>query len=142
MTGVNEEELTNYQVYTNAMKLCIGMANEYLQRCIIDGRVDPDSLHYFKNLVSLTYDNITGRSRIICSNTNPDSEVESIKSYNLRFVSIDEDLFNKSSEEFDKSHLDQSLLQMIKLMNSDEKLQLYEALREMIGEDLEDKGGL
>lgn len=140
--NTNNEDITNYQKFTAALNLCMNMANEYLHRCIIDGRVSSDSLYYFQNLVALTYDNVTRRSRIICSNTNPDSENESIKSYNLRFVGIDEDLFNKSSEEFDKAHLDQSLLQMIKLMNSEEKLQLYDALRDMIEDELQDIGGL
>lgn len=140
--STNNEDTTNYQRFTTALNLCMNMANEYLHRCIIDGRVSSDSLYYFQNLVALTYDNVTRRSKIICSNTNPDSENESIKSYNLRFVGIDEDLFNKSSEEFDKAHLDQSLLQMIKLMDSEEKLQLYDALRDMIESELPDMGGL
>lgn len=139
---MNGEETTNYQKFSAALKLCMDMANEYLHRCIIDGRVDTDNLYYFRNLTALSIDLASNRSKIICSNTSPDSNNESIKYDSLRFINIDEDLFNKSSEEFDKQHLDSSLLQLVKLMTPEQKLQLYDAIREVIEDELEDEGGL
>lgn len=139
---MNEEGITNYQQFIQSLKMCRNMASEYLHRCIIDGRVDSDSLYYFKNLFALWIDPETNKAKILCSNTDPSCENESTKSYNIRYISIDKELFNKSSEEFDKSHLDQSLLQMIKMMDSEQKTQLYDALRDMIQDELEDLGGL
>lgn len=140
---MNEDEYkTNYQYFYEMLERCTSMAKEYLHRCIIDGRVDPDDLYYFKNLFALQLDPLTNNSRILCSNSDPDCNNEATKSSNIRFITIDQDLFNKSSEEFDKKYLDQSLLQFIKMMDNERKLQLYEALREMLGDEMSDMGGL
>lgn len=136
------EEMTNYQVFMTTLNSCIGMAKEYLSRCTIDGRVDADSIYYFKNLLGLYIDEETGDGKILCSNTNPQCENESMKSYNIRKISIDEDLFNKSSYEFDKDHLDSSLLHLVKMLDSDTKVELYDALRGMIEDEMNDIGGL
>lgn len=137
-----EEDKTNYQRFYESLRVCSDMAKEYLHRCIVDGRVDADSLYYFKNLFALQIDPDTNLARILCSNSDSSSNNEATKSSNIRFLNIDQELFNKSSEDFDKSHLDQSLLSFIKIMDTDQKVQLYEALRDMLKDDLEDLGGL
>lgn len=121
-------ENTNYQSFVDSLKLCIEMAREYLDRCIIEGKVDSDNLYYFNNLFALHIDTETGEPRILCSNTNPKDSHESVHSYNIRFIDIDENLFNKSSEDFDKEHIDSSLIELISKMSKEEKIDLYESL--------------
>lgn len=136
--------ITNYHKFMSALSLCNSMAREYLHRCIIDGKVDPDNMYYFSNLFSLHVDPDTGRPRIICSNTDPKDKNENITSYNLRFLEIDEELFNVSSEDFDKMHMDSALVTMVKMLDSDIKLELYDELRNVLQAEgkLADMGGL
>lgn len=131
---------SNYNTFMIALKVCMNMAGEYLQRCIIDGRIESGNARYFNNLLALQIDPSTGAPKILGSNTHPDDSHEAIHSYNIRFIDIDENLFNKSSYDFDLTHLDSSLLTMIKMMSTEEKTKLYEELRKVL--ELEDKGGL
>lgn len=142
MSLTGSEDLTNYQEFSQALKTCTSMAKEYLSRCIIEGRVNTEDLYYFKNLFALQINPTTNVARILCSNSPSDCVNEATKSYNIRYITIDENLFNKTSEEFDKDHLDQSLLVFIKKMNKEQKTQLYDALREILEEELTDMGGL
>lgn len=142
LNGDEQEDLTNYQEFSQALKACTNMAKEYLSRCIIEGRVNTEDLYYFKNLFALQIDTYTNVARILCSNSPADCDNEATKSYNIRYITIDEDLFNKTSEEFDKGHLDQSLLILMKKLNKEQKSQLYDALRDILEPELNDMGGL
>lgn len=88
--------------------------------------------------------NLPLKGKILCSNTDPRCENEAMKSFNIRRLPIDENLFNLSSLEFDKEHIDSSLLHLIMKMDSDSKQQLYDILREDMENngELEDLGGL
>lgn len=133
--------ISNYTKFIAALRLCNGMAKEYLHRCIIDKKVDPSNMYYFNNLLALQIDD-TGRPRILCSNTDPNDKNEAIHSYNIRFIGIDEELFNMNSEDFDKKHIEPSIMSMVKMLDDDLKLELYEELRAALGGKLADMGGL
>ena len=126
-----------YDDFSSAVRLCVDYARDYLHRCIIDGKVSGDDLYYFKNLFALKIDEATGEVKILCSNTNPDCENEALKSYNIRFLSIDKDIFNKTEEEFDKEHLNSSVYNLVMRLSHDEKLQLYDALKDSINDNIE-----
>lgn len=132
---------TNYQVFINMLNNCMAMSKEYLQRAIIEGKIDPNNSYYFSNLLAISADN-SNRARIICSNTNPDDTNEAVKGFNLRYVTIDEELFNKSSEEFDKAHVDKALMTIIHMMSEEDKLTLYDAIKNSGVVELPDSGGL
>lgn len=121
-----------YNEFLDVLTTCNDYAKDYLHRCIIDGKVNANDYYYYKNLFALQID-ATGNARILVSNTDPNCENETLKSYNIRFINIDKDLFNKTEEEFDKEHIDKSLYNMVQNLNRDEKLQLYDALKDMLG---------
>lgn len=121
-------ENASYQNFVESLKSCMEMADEYLKRCIVEGKVEKGNLYYFNNLFALHIDPITGEPKILCSNTNPKDSHEAIHSYNIRFINIDESLFNKSDEEFDKDHIDASLIRLISKMSEEDKLNLYDSL--------------
>ena len=140
---MNDEELiemTNYEKFSKLLSICSGMAGEYINRCILENRIDPNNTYYFENLLAMAFDPTTNKCRLICSNTSPNATNESVKYNSLRFLPIDETLFNKSSMEFDKDHINNALLHLIHSLDSDQKLQLYDALRDIV--EVDDSGGL
>lgn len=126
------EELSRYQRFVSMLRECSEMADSYLHRCIIDGRVQTADLYYFKNLFALQLDNFNGKVKILGSTTDPNCSNESTKSYNIRFLNIDQDLFNLSTEDFDKGHINKVIFGLVDKLSTDEKIQLYDALKESL----------
>lgn len=122
--------ISNYQNFMDALKICMSMANRYLKRCLVEGTVDKENMRYFNNLLALHIDPETGNPKILCSNTNPKDSHEAIHSYNIRFIGIDEELMNKTDDEFNKENIDLALAELISQMSNEEKLKLYESLTE------------
>lgn len=127
--------MSSYDDFTVALSACISYAKDYLHRCIIEGKMDGDNIYYFNNLFALKIDERNGEPKILCSNTNPDCENEALKSYNIRFIGIDKDLFNMTDEEFDKEHIDKSIYNQVMRLSKEEKLKLYDALKEIVDEE-------
>lgn len=132
----------NYDAFLTALKACLSMANEYLNRCVIEGSLDKGNIYMFNNLLALSIDPTSGLPRLICSNTDPNDNNEAVHSYNLKFMNINQELFNKTSEDFDKAHINESLTTMIKLLNPELKIELYNELRVVLKDVLQDLGGL
>lgn len=121
---------SNYQNFMDILKICMSMADSYLKRCLTDGKVDEENMRYFHNLLALHIDPQTGEPRILCSNTNPNDSHEAIHSYNIRFIGVDEELMNKTDDEFNKENIDVALAELISQMSNEEKLKLYKSLTE------------
>lgn len=126
---------SRYTIFVNALKMCEEMASTYLRRCIIDNRVQTSDLYYFKNLFALKVNKYTNEAKILGSTSDPDCPNESTKSYNIRYLDIDKDLFNKDPEEFDKENIDKSIFVLVDMLTREEKIKLYDVLKGIIDEE-------
>lgn len=122
--------MSKYQEFLDSLNSCLDKANEYLNRCLISGQVDPSHMRYFKNLTGLTI-NENGDAILLCSNTNPHDSHEAINSYNIKFINIDQELFNKDENEFNSEHLDMAIHSMIPKLNDEQKKAVYDIINRM-----------